>query len=169
MTGPTPICQGAGGARMQDGAGGGAAFAECQIQPLFGKASYAHTQGRGEQFDGFCQSRVTNLEQRSLFGDEQLVGGDVLASGFHETERAVVDDEKAREETLGLDESVFGPAPQARATHFASRAVEPEHRAFRVFTSRLPHLAVDAEPVLHQLDITKRYAGLRHAEWTWIH
>ncbi len=60
-------------------------------------------------------------------------------------------------------------SPQTFATDFAPGTIEPEHRPFRIFFSRLVDLRSNAEPIAYGRDLSERNASLCHPEWARIH
>ena len=114
-----------------------------------------------------CSSQARNSGSRSRAGSWSGVRFLPLAS--MNTQGAVVGDEGAPEEALGLLVVRADRAPEPRARHLAAPAGEALDRALRVLARRLLDRRLDAEPVAHVRDLAEGHARLRHAEGARVH
>ena len=96
----------------------------------FRKAPNANEPLRLENLHDATQMLVARVQQREQFGCGQLVGCAIAAAGFHERQRAVIDDKMAGEESLRPAKALGKQAPKSSSADFGARTVEAENGAF---------------------------------------
>src|SRR5690606_15636714 len=121
---PAVVRQRTGRAWVKDPGDGDALAGQRSLRPALGESSYADQPAGLPQPDQAAQRLVAGREERLPLGLRQLVGREVSPGGFHEDQRAVIEDEEAGEEALGGLEMLLGPAPDPGAAHLRAGAVE---------------------------------------------
>ena len=122
-----------------------------------------------ENADDFAEMFVACGKQSFALARQQFVRSAVASAFFHERERTIIQNDVLPEKILRITETFGEQSPQTFAADFAPVTIEAEHRAFRIFFSRLVDLRTNPEPIAHGRDLSERNSGLRHAERAWIH
>ena len=144
-------------------------FRDHVLEALLGKAADADQPLRLQRLDDGRQVTVAGGLQRALLGRRQLHRGAVLARGFQEHQRAVVDDDGLRKEIVGTAEAATDPSPKSATTHFRASARKTVNRTLGVLMRWCLDRGLDAHPVAHRRDLAEGHAGLHHAEGAGVH
>ena len=144
-------------------------FRDHVLEALLGKAADADQPLRLQRLDDGCQVTVAGGFQCALLGHRQLHRGAVLARGFQEHQRAVVDDDGLRKEIVGTAEAATNPSPKSATTHFRPSARKTVNRTLGMLMRRCLDGGLDAHPVTHRRDLAEGHAGLHHAEGARVH
>src|SRR5688572_5682743 len=100
---------------------------------LHGKAPYPDHPLRVQHFDDALEMAITRGEQLRHFRLRQLVGSPIEAALLHEGEWTIVDDKVLFKELRRFAEALREQSPKPLPADLASRTIEPEHDAFRMF------------------------------------
>src|SRR5205814_4583222 len=122
-----------------------------------------------EKTNDLAQMFVARGEERGTFGERKFIRCAIATGALEEGERTVVHHEMLSKECSGVAKARYEQIPQALAANLASRAGESGHESFGMLARGAADFCFDPKPIAHGRNLTKRDAGLRHAERTRIH
>jgi len=102
-----------------------------------GETTYPDHERGAQDLDSAPQRRVAGALECCALAGRQIVGCAIAAARLEKEQRAVVRDEEAAEEALGLLEAIACPTPEALARDLAPPAPEAFDGTLRVFAARL--------------------------------
>jgi len=110
-------------------------------------------------------------QSKDLFpvGSFQLVGGYILSALIEERKGAIVHNEKIPEKLFRGSETVPGPSPESRTTHFAPCAGKAVDGPLGMNLLRLIYLSHDPHPVSHHTHLPEGDTCLQHTPGTRVH
>src|SRR2546423_10547733 len=119
--------------------------------------------------NNFPQMLITGGKQRRPLVPREFVRRSIAPAPFTKREWAIIHHHVLLEKFFSRAKAFRKQSPQALAANFAARAIESQHRPFRMFVRRMVNSGLNAEPIAHGSNLAERDTGLRHTKRTGIH
>ena len=125
--------------------------------------------GHVEDLHHFSQTHVTGCRQSCPLVRRKFVRSTVASAVFHESQRAPIPDKVRRGKSIGGAKPLLHESPKPATRHLTLGTRETLDWPIRMGVLGGDHFSLQLQKRPDCAHLAKRYPGLRHAPWAWVH